>query len=45
MSPYMDLMHVATAGLLGCGEFVSTDQRQLKAARLAGMEGIDLSKE
>jgi predicted nucleic acid-binding protein len=40
----LDLMHIATALLLGCQEFVSTDQRQLKAARLAGFKTVDLSK-
>jgi hypothetical protein len=38
----LDLMHVATAKLLGSGEFVSTDQRQLKAAALCGMGVIQL---
>lgn len=40
----LDLMHIASALLLGCPEFVSTDQRQLKAAKLAGLKAIDLSK-
>jgi hypothetical protein len=40
----LDLMHIATARLLDCGEFVSTDQRQLKAAKLAGLKAVDLSK-
>lgn len=40
----LDLMHIASALLLGCPEFVSTDQRQLKAAKLAGLKTIDLSK-
>jgi predicted nucleic acid-binding protein len=40
----LDLMHVASALLLGCRVFVSTDQRQLKAAKLAGLKALDLSK-
>lgn len=40
----LDLMHVASALLLGCREFVSTDQRQLKAAKLAGLKIVDPSK-
>ncbi len=40
----LDLMHIASALLLGCPEFVSTDQRQLRAAKLAGLKIIDLSK-
>jgi len=40
----LDLMHVASALLLGCRDFVSTDQRQLKAAKLAGLKIVDPSK-
>lgn len=40
----LDLMHIATARLLGCGEFVSSDQRPLKAAKIAGLKAIDLSR-
>jgi len=40
----LDLMHIATARLLDCREFVSSDQRQLKAAKLAGLKAVDLSK-
>jgi len=40
----LDLMHLATARLLGCKEFVSSDQRQLKAAKVAGLKAIDLSR-
>ena len=40
----LDLMHIATARLLGCKEFVSSDQRQLKAAKLAGLRVVDLEK-
>lgn len=39
----LDLMHLATARLLGCKEFVSSDHRQLKAAKVAGLKAIDLS--
>ena len=42
--PTLDLMHIATARLLGCKEFVSSDQRQLKAAKLAGLRVVDLEK-
>jgi len=38
----LDLMHVATAKLLGVGEFVSTDKRQIKAAKLCGLHTVDL---
>lgn len=40
----LDLMHIASARLLGCKEFVSSDQRQLKAAKIAGLKPIDLSR-
>lgn len=33
----LDLLHVAIADLWKCVEFVSSDERQLKAARAAGM--------
>jgi len=38
----LDLMHVATAKLLGASEFVSTDKRQIAAARLCGLRVNDL---
>jgi predicted nucleic acid-binding protein len=38
----LDLMHVATAKLFGVGEFVSTDKRQLVAARICGLRAINL---
>jgi predicted nucleic acid-binding protein len=37
----LDLMHVATAKLLKSDAFVSTDRRQIKAARLCGMRTIN----
>lgn len=40
----LDLMHIASARLIGCKEFVSSDQRQLKAAKIAGLKPIDLSR-
>lgn len=40
----LDLMHLAAAKLLDAADFVSTDQRQLKAARLAGFKTFDLTK-
>lgn len=40
----LDLMHIASARLLGCKEFVSSDQRQLRAAKLAGLNPVDLAK-
>ncbi len=40
----LDLMHVATAKLMRAAAFVSTDKRQLKAARLCGLERINLEK-
>lgn len=39
----LDLLHVASAKLLGCREFVSTDQRQLRAVRTARLKPIDLT--
>lgn len=39
----LDLMHVACAEWLGWREFVSTDLRQLRAARVAGLKPIDLN--
>lgn len=41
----LDLMHVATAKLLGVREFVSTDKRQIEAAKLCGLEVINLDEE
>ena len=38
----LDLMHVASAKLLGWKEFVSSDQRQLRAAAKAGLKSIDI---
>ena len=40
----LDLMHIASAKRLGCKEFISSDRRQLKAAKLAGLKPLDLSK-
>jgi predicted nucleic acid-binding protein len=39
----LDLMHVATAKLLGAAKFVSTDKRQLRAAEVCGLKILDLS--
>jgi len=39
----LDLMHVATAKLLGSSEFVSTDRRQLKAADLCGLRTVSIA--
>lgn len=33
----LDLMHIASALLLGAGGFVSTDKRQCHAAKLCGL--------
>jgi len=41
----LDLMHVASAKILGWREFVSSDQRQLEAAEKAGLAIVDLSKD
>jgi predicted nucleic acid-binding protein len=38
----LDLMHVAVAVQWGCRVFVTADSRQLAAARLAGLSGVDL---
>lgn len=40
----LDLMHVATAKLLGGSEFVSTDRRQIQAAKLCGLRTINLEE-
>lgn len=40
----LDLMHVATARLVGACRFVSTDRRQMAAARLCGLSVVDLEK-
>ena len=37
----LDLMHVATAKLLGAGEFVSTDKRQIAAAAVCGLQVVN----
>jgi len=39
----LDLIHVVIAVQWGCKLFVSTDQRQLAAARQAGLETIDIA--
>jgi predicted nucleic acid-binding protein len=39
----LDLLHVVSAQLLGCTEFVTTDQRQAASARLAGLAVTDLT--
>lgn len=39
-----DLMHVATAKLHGASEFVSTDKRQIEAAKFCGLRTINLEK-
>lgn len=39
----LDLMHVASAKLLGWREFVSTDKRQLQAAKTARLKPVDLT--
>ncbi len=41
----LDLMHVAAAKMLSCAEFVTTDQRQIAAARLCGLQAINLEDE
>jgi predicted nucleic acid-binding protein len=38
----LDLMHIATAKLLGACEFVSTDKRQIEAAKLCGFKIVNL---
>jgi predicted nucleic acid-binding protein len=38
----LDAVHVACARLWGCREFVSSDKRQCKLARLVGMKIIEL---
>ena len=38
----LDLMHVASAKLLGWREFVSSDQRQLQAAAKANLKVVDM---
>lgn len=38
----LDLIHIAIALQWGCLEFVSADDRQLKAAKLAGLATVDL---
>jgi len=39
----LDLLHVASARLLGYREFASTNNRQLLAARAAGLRAVDLN--
>jgi predicted nucleic acid-binding protein len=39
----LDLLHIVSAQLLGCSEFVTTDQRQAAAARWAGLQVADLT--
>jgi len=40
----LDLMHVATAKLLRASMFVSMDRRQLAAARLCGLQTVNLDE-
>lgn len=39
----LDLLHIATARLLDAPEFISTDRRQLAAAKLAGLRTRNLA--
>ena len=39
----LDLLHIAAARLLPSPKFVSTDKRQLAAAKLAGLTTVDLT--
>ena len=39
----LDLLHVVSARSLGASEFVSTDKRQLAAARMCGLRATELS--
>ncbi len=40
----LDLMHVAAARTLGCRQFVSADDRQLSAAKAAGLKIVDIKR-
>lgn len=40
----LDLLHVAAAGALECTVFVSADDRQLAAAKAAGLKAIDIKR-
>ncbi|MEJ6603498.1 MAG: type II toxin-antitoxin system VapC family toxin [Verrucomicrobiia bacterium] len=39
----LDLLHIAAARLLPSPKFISTDKRQLAAAKLAGLTTVDLT--
>ena len=45
LSRSLDLLHVATALHLGCGRFVSGDDRQLALARAEGLEVVDVKQQ
>lgn len=40
----LDLLHVAAARALGCTVFVSADDRQLAAAKAAGLKVVDIKR-
>lgn len=40
----LDLLHVAAAGAIGCKVFVSADDRQLAAAKAAGLKAVDIKR-
>lgn len=40
----LDLLHVAAAGALECTVFVSADDRQLAAAKGAGLKAVDIKR-
>ena len=40
----LDLLHVAAARALGCKVFVSADDRQLAAAKAAGLKAVDIKR-
>lgn len=40
----LDLMHVATAKLMRAGVFISTDKRQIEAARMCGLQTVNLEE-
>ena len=40
----LDLLHVAAAHAVGCGRFVSADDRQLRLAKASGLTPVDIKR-
>lgn len=44
LSRSLDLLHVASAHIAGCTQFVSADERQLRVAKATGLAIVDITR-